>query len=73
MKNTPFFSVVVPTYERPHDLRKCLDSLSSEKQSKSTSYEIIVTDDSRTDRCRILVEEEFPDVSWGKGKQNGPA
>ena len=73
MKNTPFFSVVVPTYERPNDLRKCLDSLSSENQPKSPPYEIIVTDDSRTDRCRILVEEEFPEVSWGKGKQNGPA
>ena len=73
MKISPFFSVVVPTYERPNDLRKCLDSLSSENQPKSPPYEIIVTDDSRTDRCRILLEEEFPEVSWGKGKLNGPA
>ena len=73
LPSKPFFSVVIPCYERPDDLRQCLNSLSSENQTKSPSYEIIVTDDSRTDRCRILVEEEFPDVSWGKGKQNGPA
>jgi GT2 family glycosyltransferase len=69
----PLFSVVIPTYERPDDLRQCLKALSSDNQPKSTSYEIIVTDDSRSDLCRILVEKEFPQASWGKGKQNGPA
>jgi GT2 family glycosyltransferase len=72
-EKTPFFSVVIPTYERPEDLRKCLNSLSIENQNGSPPYEIIVTDDSRSDLCRILVEKEFPQVSWGKGKQNGPA
>jgi GT2 family glycosyltransferase len=69
----PFFSVVIPTYERPDDLEKCLESLSNENQSDAPSYELIVTDDSRSDLCRILVEKQFPQVSWGKGKQNGPA
>jgi GT2 family glycosyltransferase len=72
-EKTPFFSIVIPTYERPEDLRKCLNSLSIENQNGSPPYEIIVTDDSRSDLCRILVEKEFPQVSWGKGKQNGPA
>jgi len=72
-EKTPFFSVVIPTYERPEDLRQCLQSLSPDNQPRAPSYEIIVTDDSRSDLCRILVEKEFPQVSWGKGKQNGPA
>jgi len=68
-----FFSVVIPTYERPDDLRICLNSLSQEIQQGSPSYEIIVTDDSKSEESRRIVEKEFPDVSWGKGKQNGPA
>jgi len=68
-----FFSVVIPTYERPDDLRLCLNSLSKEIQQGYQSYEIIVSDDSKSDESRKMVEKEFPDVSWGKGKQNGPA
>ena len=68
-----FFSVVIPTYERPDDLRICLNSLSKDIQLGSPSYEIIVTDDSKSDKSRRMVEKEFPDVSWRKGKQNGPA
>ena len=68
-----FFSVVIPTYERPDDLRICLNSLCEEIQQGSPTYEIIVTDDSKSDKSRRMVEAEFPDVSWGKGKQNGPA
>jgi GT2 family glycosyltransferase len=68
-----FFSVVIPTYERPDDLRICLNSLSKEIQLGSPSYEILVTDDSKSDESRKMVEKEFPDASWGKGKQNGPA
>ena len=68
-----FVSVVIPTYERPDDLRICLNSLSEDIQLGSPSYEIIVTDDSKSEESRRMVEAEFPDVSWGKGKQNGPA
>lgn len=69
----PFFSVVIPTYERPEDLEKCLESLSNENQSDAPNYELIVTDDSLSDLCQILVGKQFPQVSWGKGKQKGPA
>jgi len=68
-----FFSVVIPTYERTDDLRICLNSLSKDIQLGSPSYEIIVTDDSKSDESKRMVEKEFHDVSWGKGKQNGPA
>ena len=66
-------SVVIPTYERPDDLRICLNSLSKDIHLGSHTYEIIVTDDSKYEGSKRMVEKEFPDVSWGKGKQNGPA
>ena len=68
-----FFSVVIPTYERPGDLRICLNSLRDEIQQGSPTYEIIVSDDSKSAESRRMVESEFPSVSWGKGKQDGPA
>lgn len=72
-KRNIFFSIVIPTYERPDDLRRCLTSLEKEAQAPCPDYEIIVTDDSKSEECRTLVENEFPEVSWGTGKQNGPA
>jgi GT2 family glycosyltransferase len=68
-----FFSVVIPTYERPDDLKVCLQSLSEKIQRGTPPYEIIVSDDSKSDNSKILVEKEFFNVSWGKGKHNGPA
>ena len=68
-----FFSVVIPTYERPGDLRTCLNSLGNAFQNGAPIYEIIVTDDSKSEESKKMVEKEFPDVCWGKGKQNGPA
>ena len=68
-----FFSVVIPTYERPSELRVCLNSLSESFQRKSPPYEIIVTDDSKSEETKRVIEKEFPNVFWGKGKQNGPA
>ncbi|MDA9962745.1 glycosyltransferase [Opitutales bacterium] len=68
-----FFSIVIPTFERPEDLRTCLDSLSQENQRDAPIYELIVTDDSKSDFCKNVVLKDFPDAKWGKGKQNGPA
>jgi len=72
-KGNLFFSVIIPTYERPGDLRICLNSLSEEIQQGAPTYEIIVSDDSKSDESKKMVESEFPRVYWGKGKQNGPA
>ena len=69
----PLLSVVIPTYERPDDLRICLNSLSTEVQLDAPSYEIIVSDDSSSDSSRILIEKDFPHVHWGEGKKIGPA
>ena len=55
----PFFSIIVPTYERPADLKICLESLSSQNQVDAPSYEIIVSDDSKSDSTRILIEKDI--------------
>jgi GT2 family glycosyltransferase len=68
----PFISIVIPCYERPNDLRRCLQSLCQENQRDSPPYEIIVSDDSRTDNCKKVVEQEFPLAKWDSGKHNGP-
>ena len=62
----PFFSVVVPTYERPSDLKICLESLSYNNQVDAPSYEIIVSDDSKSDTSKFLIEKDFPHVDWGE-------
>ena len=51
-----------------------MPSISIFRKSKDApKYEIIVTDDSRSDRCRKVVELEFPNASWKAGKMKGPA
>jgi GT2 family glycosyltransferase len=65
--------VVVPCFERPTDLRNCLLSLEKERQKPFLNYEIIVTDDSKSENCRKVVEKEFPYALWTQGKQKGPA
>ena len=73
LTNTPFLSVVIPTFERVLDLKRCLESLSKKNQPNAPAYEIIVTDDSKSIDSKNLVKGNFFEVSWGKGKQNGPA
>ena len=73
LKQNPFFSIVIPTYERPSDLKKCLESLDFNVQSSRTRYEIIVTDDSKSNNSKRMVYNDFPKVIWSPGKHNGPA
>ena len=61
--------MVIPTFERPNDLRICLKSLCAPNQPNAPFYEIIVSDDSKSDDSKILVENEFPEVKWGEGKK----
>lgn len=68
-----FFSVVIPTFERPQDLKAALSALLPEKQSFKQKFEIIVSDDSNDQRSRLLIEREFNKVTWTTGKRNGPA
>jgi GT2 family glycosyltransferase len=59
-------SVVIPTCERPELVTRCLANLTG-------ADEIIVSDDSRTDRTCKLIREKFPGVKWVRGPHRGPA
>ncbi|CAN5353577.1 hypothetical protein BH18GEM1_BH18GEM1_08930 [soil metagenome] len=44
MTTTPFFSVVIPTHDRPHELTRCLTALAALRYPPDR-YEVIVVDD----------------------------
>ncbi len=74
--NNILFSVVIPTYERPEMLRLTLDCLRNDTQSygiEGNKYEVIVTDDSRSEETANMVESYYPWVKYTKGPQKGPA
>ena len=51
----PFFSVVVPAYNRAHLLPRCIASLSAQRDS---DFEIVVVDDGSTDNTASTVSEQ---------------
>jgi len=59
-------TVVIPTCERPESIARCLPRVSG-------AEEVIVTDDSNSDRTRILIRDRFPGVIWVRGPRRGPA
>lgn len=48
--DTPFFSILVPSYNRPDELRRCLDSI---LQSDFLGFEIIVSDDNSPRQAEV--------------------
>lgn len=68
------FSVIIPTCERTGTLLQVLKALSEGSQTLSfDQYEIIVSDDSKSDATEKVVAENFPWVRYVKGPQKGPA
>lgn len=65
------FSIVIPTCNRPHLLRKCLDALHPSVQNVESEYELIVSDDSHDDETKLFLEKEYDWVKWVKGPRNG--
>ena len=45
------FSVVIPTYNRPSQLRECLEALADQDYPR-TAFEVIVVDDGSTESLR---------------------
>lgn len=69
-----FLSVIIPTYNRYDLLRKCLDNLVPDFQTiDAKSYEIIVSDDSKTNEEIEILKKEYPFVTFVPGPQKGPA
>lgn len=73
-KESPLFSVIVPTCNRPRDLSICLGRLVSGFQTLDHSlYEVIVSDDSSGIELERIVKENFPWVVFLQGPRRGPA
>lgn len=67
------FSVIVPTCNRNDLLSKCLDLLTPASQTLADRYEVIVTDDSRQNAARDLIQQHYQWVKWTAGPKKGPA
>lgn len=67
-------SIIIPTCNRNDLLANCLDCLAADRQHlNGVEYEIIVTDDSKDNRAKQLIEEHYPAVKWVEGPKHGPA
>jgi GT2 family glycosyltransferase len=70
----PRWSVVIPTFNRHGTLAACLDRLAPGAQSAdATTYEVVVTDDARSDATRAFLADRFPWARWTPGPARGPA
>jgi GT2 family glycosyltransferase len=72
MKNEPFVSVVVATYNRKDLLAGCIDALINQSYPKD-KYEVIIVDDGSTDGTKELLEKYSIDQSklktfWQKNR-----
>ncbi|HEU4594345.1 MAG TPA: glycosyltransferase, partial [Pyrinomonadaceae bacterium] len=70
----PFFSVVVPTYERPAQLASCLDALARLDYPRER-FEVVVVDDGSAEAPAGVVERfgELMDLKFCSQKNAGPA
>lgn len=66
-------SVIIPTCNRNDLLSKCLDHLLCSIQKIEIDYEVIVTDDSKDDLTKKLVETKYSWTKWVNGPKSGPA
>jgi len=67
-------SVIIPTYNRNDLLGSCLERLAPGIQSiNKDRYEIIVSDDSKGNIAKGIVEREYPWAKWLEGSKRGPA
>ena len=57
----PFFSIVLPTYNRKRQLERCLGSI---KQQEFKDFEIIIVDDGSTDDTGAFINSIHPDVRY---------
>lgn len=72
--SVPFFSVVIPTYNRPQKLRACLDAL-SELDYPRDRFEVVVVDDGSPTPMDSVVEpfRAQLDISLLRQQNAGPA
>ena len=68
------FSVIIPTCNRNELLSNCLDLLEKNVQTiDPSSYEVIVSDDSKDNSAKGIIGEKYTFVQWIDGPKKGPA
>ena len=73
LEGNVFFSVIIPTFERPNDLNLALNGLRRSAQNCSYSFEVIFSDDSNNEDSLDMITNNFREVRWTRGKKIGPA
>lgn len=69
-RERPFFSVIIPTYNRAKYVRRAIQSVLNQT---FTDYEIIVVDDGSTDRTKQVVASFGNQVRYIYQKNRGPS
>lgn len=74
VNSSPLVSIIIPTYNRPETLRRCLLSLVSLDADRS-QFEVIVVDDGSENSCESIVKKESSDLHWIfiRQENQGPA
>jgi glycosyltransferase involved in cell wall biosynthesis len=74
MNFSPLVSIIIPTYNRPESLRRCILSLVSLDADRS-QFEVIVVDDGSANNCESIVEKESSDLHlvFLRQENQGPA
>lgn len=67
-------SVIIPTCNRNDLLKKCLDALHPDVQNfPIEAYEVIISDDSKNNIAKELIDNNYNWVKWLSGPKKGPA
>ena len=68
MSNTPFFSIIIPTYNRAHLLSKTLDCI---LEQPFTDFELIIVDDASTDYTdKLIASYSDPRIKYVRNEKN---
>lgn len=69
---SPKFSVIIPVYNRPQEVKELLESLSIQQQN---NFEVIIVEDGSTLKCEDICKEysDNIDISYHYKENGGPA
>lgn len=68
----PLATLIIPTCNRPADLRRCLELLAPQLPADG-SVELIVTDDGKDEQACEIIAQVLPLAKWLRGPRRGPA
>ena len=68
----PSLSLVIPTCERPEELRVCLRAIESDIES-CKNVEVLILDDGEDGKTEKMIILDFPWATWHRGPREGPA